>query len=62
MTSENSWEVNPFAPPEEEPFENVFAPESSNISESQTMLYQFTILNHMNISENVQVITPLTTS
>lgn len=34
MTSDNSWEVNPFAPPEEEPFENVFAPQSSNETSS----------------------------
>jgi hypothetical protein len=27
---DNSFEVNPFAPPDDEPFENVFAPESSN--------------------------------
>lgn len=34
VASDNSWEVNPFAPPEEEPFENVFAPESSNEASS----------------------------
>jgi hypothetical protein len=34
VTTENSREVNPFAPPEDEPFENVFAPESSNEASS----------------------------
>ena len=43
---DNSFEANPFAPPNDDPFDNIFAPEIL------ARLHLFHALNHMNISAN----------